>query len=30
VELVTLRGRRHYSYRLAVARLRDDEERTAA
>jgi SAM-dependent methyltransferase len=30
MELVTLRGRRHYSYRLAVARLRDDEERTAA
>jgi SAM-dependent methyltransferase len=30
VELVTLRGRRHYSYRLAVARVRDDEERTAA
>lgn len=30
VELVTLRGRRHFSYRLAVARLCDDEERTAA
>ena len=30
VELVTMRGRRHYSYRLAVARVRDDEERTAA
>ena len=30
VELVTMRGTRHYSYRLAVARLRDDEERTAA
>jgi SAM-dependent methyltransferase len=30
VELVTMRGTRRYSYRLAVARLRDDEERTAA
>ena len=30
VELVTMRGTRHFSYRLAVARLRDDEERTAA
>jgi SAM-dependent methyltransferase len=30
VELCTLGGTRHYSYRLAVARLHDDEERTAA
>jgi SAM-dependent methyltransferase len=30
VELLTMGGTRHYSYRLAVARLRDDEERTAA
>ena len=30
VELVTMRGTRRYSYRLAVARLSDDEERTAA
>jgi SAM-dependent methyltransferase len=30
VELVTLRGSRHFSHRMAVARLYDDEERTAA
>jgi len=30
VELVTMSGTRHSSYRLAVARLRDDEQRTAA
>jgi SAM-dependent methyltransferase len=30
VELFTMRGTRHFSHRLAEARLRDDEERTAA
>jgi len=30
VELVTMGGNRHSSYRMAVARLADDQERTAA